>query len=117
MELLTKEVTLSDKRVVVMQELTGLDDTMIDRLFRQDKTITKDTAPAGVALALVKYGALYSISVIDGTEVRKPTKLGDLMKLAQQFKKRDLDKLVSAYTELNNEEDDSGESQADEQSF
>lgn len=109
-ECLKKEVKLSDGRVVVMRELTGLDEIQMDKILAGDKQATSSTMALGLAMA--RLATLYSIVSIDGKEVGAIHNMTEATKLAMEFRKRDLDKLAKVFQELNGDPDDSPESDA-----
>jgi len=96
-----------------MSELTGRDDLLIDRIIKTDKTLKAEQG-LGFAMLLLKTSAIYSISSIDGNEIPRPTSLQDIYDRAGEYRKRDMDAIVQAYTSLNAPELAQGEADADE---
>lgn len=113
LDLASKDITLSDGRVVTIREATGLEDMLVEGIVGQDPTLN-DKQRVKLALLIGRVSALCSIKVIDGQEQIMPTTIGEAMRLASQFKKRDLDKIIMEYTKFIG--DESGELQKGETS-
>ena len=102
-----EEVTLTDGRVVKVEELTGLDEMIAKKL------LGGSIKQQGDLIQLREVLLAFAIKEIDGKKVDRPRNIVDVQTLMSQLKSKDTARLDKAYNRLNSDvEEAAGESQA-----
>jgi hypothetical protein len=107
----TEIVTLSDKRKVTIQETTGLDEMIAQKI------IGKDMKNQGDLINLPAVLLTMAISEINGEKFSRPNNLVAVQSFMGSLKSKDKARLEMAYQRLNQDvevENDQGEEQAAE---